>query len=77
MVEGGIVALHDTKIAPNSPIPLGTMRFYAENIPTFSEVVELDSVDSLTILKVCRTAGCSPAAAGSQVMFPTGEHLPL
>jgi predicted O-methyltransferase YrrM len=77
VVEGGIVALHDTKIAPNSPIPLGTMRFYAENIPTFSEVVELDSVDSLTILKVCGTADCSPATAGSQVTFPTGEHLPL
>jgi len=56
MVEGGIIALHDSKIAPNSPVPVGTMRFYAEDIPTFSQVTELDSVDSLTILQVGRTA---------------------
>jgi predicted O-methyltransferase YrrM len=58
MAEGGIIALHDSRIAANSPIPLGTMRFYAEDIPTFSEMIELDSVDSLAILQVGRTAHC-------------------
>jgi len=54
LVEEGIVALHDSKIAPNSPMPLGTMQFYAEYVPTLSDVTELDSVDSLTILQVGR-----------------------
>jgi predicted O-methyltransferase YrrM len=58
MAQGGIIALHDSRIAANSPIPLGTMRFYAEDIPTFSEVIELDSVDSLAILQVGRIAHC-------------------
>ena len=54
LVEEGIIALHDSKIAPNSPMPLGTMQFYAEYVPTLSDVNELDSVDSLTIFQVAR-----------------------
>jgi hypothetical protein len=59
MVEGGIIALHDSKIASNSPTAVGTMRFYAEDIPDFSEVIELDSVDSLSILQVSMSVRCS------------------
>jgi len=58
MVQGSIVALHDTRIAANSPVPLGTMRFYAEDLPTLSDVTELDSVDSLTIFQVGRNTRC-------------------
>ena len=52
------IALHDTRIAANSPVPLGTMRFYAEDLPTLSDVTELDSVDSLTIFQVGRNTRC-------------------
>jgi hypothetical protein len=52
VVDGGIIALHDSRIAPNSPVAIGSMKFYSEDIPRYSGVTELDFVDSLSILKV-------------------------
>ena len=54
IVEGGIIALHDSRPAANSPTALGTMQFYVEDIPACSGVIELDSVDSLSVLQVTR-----------------------
>jgi predicted O-methyltransferase YrrM len=52
MNDGGFIALHDCKLAPNSPIPLGSMQFYAEDIPKLNYVSERDSVDSLVIFEI-------------------------
>lgn len=49
---GGIVALHDTRPAPNSPVQLGSMKFYEEYIPTVAQVEEEDQVGSLSVLRV-------------------------
>jgi hypothetical protein len=56
----GYVALHDSKLAPNSPQLLGSMRFYSEEIRRMKGVVECDSIDSLAIVQ-------------SQSQFVTGE----
>jgi predicted O-methyltransferase YrrM len=48
----GIVALHDCKAESNSPVPLGSTRFYEVDIPKFANIKELESVDSLVILQV-------------------------
>jgi Methyltransferase domain len=58
VVDGGIIALHDSRIAPNSPVAVGSMEFYSEDIPRFAGVIELDFVDSLSILRVGRVARC-------------------
>lgn len=55
MNEGGFIALHDCKPAPNSPNFLGSMRFYSEDLPGFDYVLEKDSVDSLVVFEVRRT----------------------
>ena len=55
VTEGGLIALHDCRTSANSPHPLGSMRFYSEDIPLYHEVAELDSVDSLVILQVRRS----------------------
>ncbi len=47
----GYIALHDSKLAMNSPQLLGSMKFYSEDISRMSGVVECDSVDSLVILQ--------------------------
>ena len=59
MVEGGIIAFHDSRPAANSPTALGTMQFYVEDIPTCSGVIEVDSVDSLSVLQVTRIVAYS------------------
>jgi predicted O-methyltransferase YrrM len=50
--KGGIVALHDSRPAPNSPERLGSMKFYEEYIPTVSNVKEVDAVGSMVVLRV-------------------------
>jgi predicted O-methyltransferase YrrM len=57
VVDGGVVALHDCKIAANSPVALGSMRFYAQDLRACPHVRELASADSLVILQVRRAAG--------------------
>jgi predicted O-methyltransferase YrrM len=49
--RGGYIALHDSKPAVNSRQLLGSMRFYAEDIPKLVGVMECDAVDSLVILQ--------------------------
>ena len=49
---GGIIALHDSRIAPNSPSYLGSMKFYDRDIPQMSSIEQVDSVDSLAVLRV-------------------------
>jgi hypothetical protein len=51
--KNGYVALHDSKLAPNSSQSLGSMRFYSEDIARMPGVVECDSVDSLVIVQKC------------------------
>jgi Methyltransferase domain len=58
VVDGGIVALHDSRIATNSPVAVGSMKFYSEDIPRFAGMIELDSVDSMSIIRVGRVARC-------------------
>jgi len=62
VVNGGMVALHDCKVAPNSPTPVGTMRFYSHDLKRSHDVREVVSVDSLVILQVRRS---DMAACGS------------
>ena len=56
IVEGGIIALHDSRPSANSPTALGTMQFYVEDIRTCPGVIELDAVDSLSVLQVTTVA---------------------
>ena len=49
----GYVALHDAKRATNSSQPLGSMRFYSEDLTRMPGIVECDSVDSLVIMQNC------------------------
>jgi predicted O-methyltransferase YrrM len=47
----GYIALHDSKLAANSPHKIGSMRFYTEDLAYMEGVVECDSVDSLVIVQ--------------------------
>jgi predicted O-methyltransferase YrrM len=49
--KGGYIALHDSKQAVNSPEPLGSMRFYSEDVPKLDGIRECDGVDSLVVLQ--------------------------
>lgn len=49
---GGVIALHDSRRAPNSPAYLGSMKFYDEDIPAMQQVEEIEAVDSLALLRV-------------------------
>lgn len=49
---GGIIALHDCKVASSSRHRLGSMTFYEQDIPRIASVEEIDGVDSLVILRV-------------------------
>lgn len=51
VVDGGILALHDSRQAANSPEYLGSMKFYEERIRNSLEVSRIAEVDSLAILK--------------------------
>lgn len=52
--NGGIIALHDCIKAPNSPEHLGTMRFYEEDLSHIDGIQEIETIDSLTVLRVSR-----------------------
>jgi predicted O-methyltransferase YrrM len=49
---GGIIALHDCKVADSSPDYLGSMKFYDQDIPKMSGIEQVDSVGSLAIFRV-------------------------
>lgn len=49
---GGIIALHDCRLAPCSPGYMGTHRFYENDIQQMNGVREIASVDSLVIFRV-------------------------
>ena len=51
VTEDGYIALHDSKLAVNSPELLGSMRFYSEDLARMPDVIECASVDSLVILQ--------------------------
>lgn len=48
----GVVALHDCKLSVNSPVDLGSMKFYDNKIRRMANVQEIHSVDSLVVLRV-------------------------
>ena len=47
---GGIIALHDSRIAPSSPTPLGSMRFY-EEARSYAGFEELPGAGSLAVFR--------------------------
>jgi predicted O-methyltransferase YrrM len=49
---GGIIALHECRVAENSPDYLGSMKFYDCDIPNMTSIEQVDSVDSLAVFKV-------------------------
>jgi predicted O-methyltransferase YrrM len=50
--SGGIIALHDSRQAANSPEYLGSMKFYDTYLPGVAGVNEIDGVDSLSVFRV-------------------------
>lgn len=48
---GGFIALHDCRIAENSPAHLGTMKFYEQDIPGMDGIEEVEKIDSLVVFK--------------------------
>lgn len=50
--SGGIIALHDSKQAANSPTYIGSMQFYDNDISAMHNVEEIDAADSLVVLCV-------------------------
>lgn len=54
--EGGVIALHDCRQAPNSPVYLGSMKFYESDLPSVVGVEEIAAVDSLVVLRVGKWA---------------------
>lgn len=65
--QNGYIALHDSKLAVNSPQALGSMRFYSEDVVRMDHIVHCESVDSLVILQK-RAAD----QAGSRISRCTG-----
>jgi len=51
LTPGGIIALHDTLIAPNSPNELGSHRYFRSNIQHDSRFKIVGQQDSLSVLK--------------------------
>lgn len=49
---GGIIALHDSRLAENSPTHLGSMQFYEQDVSQMKRVEEIGAVDSLAVLRV-------------------------
>jgi predicted O-methyltransferase YrrM len=50
--SGGVIAMHDSKPAQNSPNRLGSMDFYDNYISRLADVAEIDGIDSLVVLRV-------------------------
>jgi predicted O-methyltransferase YrrM len=59
--DGGIIALHDCRIAANSSERLGSMKFYEEDIPSVPEIREVEAVDCLSVFEVDRRSSQRPA----------------
>jgi hypothetical protein len=57
VTPGGIIALHDCRIAPNSPDYMGSHRFYENDVPKFTHVKEVAAIDALVIFRVLDGAG--------------------
>ena len=51
---GGFIALHDSRVAENSPGYMGSMQFYDEDLPKVKSVNEVDGIDSLAVVQVSR-----------------------
>lgn len=53
MRPGGLIALHDSRVAPNSPDPeMGSIKFFAEELSKMKNVREVAGIDSLAIVQV-------------------------
>lgn len=50
--KGGTIALHDCRIAANSPEYLGSMKFYDNDLRRMDGIEEIDGVDTLAIFRV-------------------------
>ena len=48
---GGVIALHDTRRAENSPDYFGSMKFYENDLKTMTGIREVDGIDSLAVFK--------------------------
>jgi Methyltransferase domain len=48
----GYVALHDSKIAINSPSNVGSMQFYDNDLCAMRDIAEVGAVDSLVVFRV-------------------------
>ena len=51
---GGIVAMHDSRIAPNSPVPLGSMEFFVREVATNPDYALIDGAEALVVLRRLR-----------------------
>jgi len=51
VVLGGYVAAHDCRVAPNSAVHLGSMRYYDECLVSRSDLEQVAAVDSLVIFR--------------------------
>lgn len=51
---GGIIALHDSRCVACSPQYMGSMKFYEECVRSNPEVIVVEEIDSLAVLKVTR-----------------------
>ena len=48
---GGYIALHDCRVATNSPLELGSMQFYRERLLKLEGLEEIESVDCLAVFR--------------------------
>jgi predicted O-methyltransferase YrrM len=48
---GGIVAMHDTRIAPIAPLRLGSMDFFDREVATNPDYELIDSADALSVMR--------------------------
>ncbi len=51
VAAGGVIALHDCRVSANSPVELGSMKFYRERLAELNTIIEVDGVDSLVVFK--------------------------
>lgn len=72
--DGGIVALHDSRIAPNSPVRLGSMAFFEEEVQNNAGYELVDEADALVVLR--KRPGTSAAESGNQASGDVGLPKP-
>lgn len=51
---GGVVAMHDSRIARNSPVRLGSMEFFEREVATNKDYELIDGADALVVLRRLR-----------------------